>query len=228
MQTNTFSETWEGFFVTFLVVLGTTVGFVLYLRKIKNQEAKEQQEHYRASGVFHNLNSDQQLLSLTEAQEQAKQGQLEQKDAFGTVGRGTSQMDIDRVVETLMRRASPDISTQRNSGTLTSNNTTTTNTSTPDASSTPPKNRSQVFTRAAPSDGSPTNTGLPSSPKTSRETNNKASETITPIGTEKSSASAKATASTAQPKENAANSSQSASQQPSNVKKMTAFWANPK
>jgi hypothetical protein len=241
---DTFSETWEGFFVTFLLVLGSTVALVFYIRTVKTKEAKQlAEDEKRKSTTFHNLNSDQQLLSLTEAQEQAKQGQLEQTHALNIPGRTHSMADINRVVDAIIRRASPDTnaqSIQSSPATLQSQPVPSTSaTNSPTKTNT---NRSQVFTRggtitqeasAAPSNAAENqvnaNKGAPSPVKSTTPSITSSVSTTTAKATASStttqeptkvSVTAKATAKATATSSTAAQSSPS-----TNVKKMTAFWA---
>lgn len=234
---DTFSETWEGFFATFLLVLATTVGIVFYIRSIKQKEAKRQAEdEKRNSVVFHNLNSDQQLLSLTEAREQAKQGQLEQTHSLNLPGRTHSVTDINRVVDAIIRRASPDThhqSVQSSPSNLQPSAASPSSTlNAPNKTTTPA--RSQVFTRASPLANEGETTSNPATQSENTVNANTAQKTptksLTPSTPAAAPAPAEKPASTSKPTNNAnppaSTSSQASTTSSSNVKKMTAFWAN--
>lgn len=234
---DTFSETWEGFFATFLLVLATTVGIVFYIRSIKQKEAKRQAEdEKRNSVVFHNLNSDQQLLSLTEAREQAKQGQLEQTHSLNLPGRTHSVTDINRVVDAIIRRASPDThhqSVQSSPSNLQPSAASPSSTlNAPNKTTTPA--RSQVFTRASPlaNEGETTSNPATQSENTinANTTQKTPTKSLNPSTPAAAPAPAEKPASTSKPTNNAnppaSTSSQASTTSSSNVKKMTAFWAN--
>lgn len=237
-ETDTFSESWEGAIITFVAVLAATVFAVFYLRRAKDQErVRESENEKRISGNFRNLNSDQELLSLSEAQLQAKEGKLDRQDTLPSVGRAVSQNDFDHMLAAVVRQASPEPDSSAHSSVG------------PPVAPPKPQNRPAVFTRTPvqtqdASDISAravVNSGAESSSNTAPKANGAASSSAAPsnavsnpstvsnANTTSTSTTANSTASNvSNPPVNAKVTAPrpAAAKAASNVQKMTAFWSN--
>lgn len=212
------------------------------MRRAKDQErAQEAENEKRASGVFRNLNTDQELLSLSEAQLKAKEGKLDRHDSIVLAGKAVSQTDFDHILASVVRHASPEHDSSTPPSSMNGLQA-----SGPPA--VPPKNvtRSAVFTRtpvqtqdsrdANPSAAASHATEI-ANPDFSAEASSSAPATAAVAPVAKNAAatpSAKATVaaspsnpapSTAFPKP--AGPKPIPAKKASNVEKMTAFWSNP-
>lgn len=241
-ETDTFSESWEGAVATFVIALGCTVFGVLYLRRAKDQErAQEAENEKRKSGVFRNLNTDQELLSLSEAQLKAKEGKLDRHDSVLMAGRAVSQNDFDHLLASVIRQASPEPDSSTPPSTMNNSNAS-------GPPPTPPKNvtRPAVFTRTPIqtqnlSDELATVATSSAAPSTSSEKPAaSAPKTAAPAPSILSTNATSSTASTVTSTPSVASNTSTTAAPPkitavkptptknsSTVSKMTAFWANP-